>query len=207
MRKARAFLLVLLLVLGKGGAALYAQENEDPPIESEWEIYAPEFYSRGDQTFVISLGLIFPTLFINQGTVIDHNFSPPVGGTASFSYNHFLNSHVSLGAEIGGMFNYTIGQNTVFIIPIGLRLGYQFVYRRFEFPFTLTAGIAPQRYLDMGYFGPFVKAGGAVYYRFNPDWSFGVNANWNLFPQWTEDSQNDVYGNIVDVTISARYHF
>jgi hypothetical protein len=207
MRKAWAFLLVLLLILGKFGTGLYAQENEDPPIESDWEIYAPEFYSRGDQTFIISLGLIFPTLFFNQGEVISHNFSPPLGGTASLSYNYFLNSHVSLGGEIGGMFNYTVGQNTVFIIPIGARLGYQFVYRRFEFPFTLTVGIAPQRYLDQGYFGLFVKGGGSVYYRFNPDWSFGANANWSWFPQWTKDSKNNVDGNIVDVTISARYHF
>lgn len=207
MRMAWAFLLILLLCMGGLGGMLHAQENEEIPIESEWDIYAPEFYSRGDQTFIISLGVIVPTLFFNQGNMIDHNFSPPIGGTGSLAYNYYIDSHVSLGGEIGGMFNYTVAESTVFIIPIGFRVGYQFIYQRFELPLTVTAGFAPQRYLDLGYFGFFVKAGAALYYRFNPDWSFGVNANWGWFPQWTKDPEKDVHGNIVDVTIAVRYHF
>jgi hypothetical protein len=210
MRKAWAFLLAMLLGFGLSAGTLYAQDNdsgEGGTIDSDWEIYAPEFYSRGDQTFIISLGVIFPTVFFNNdGDTIKHNLFT-VGGTGSLAYNYFLNSHISLGGEIGGMINYTAAQNVVFIIPIGARLGYQFVFGHLEVPFTLVLGFAPQKYLDYGYLGMFAKAGGSVFYRFNPDWSFGVNINWSWFPQWVKDSSKSVYGNIVDVTVAARYHF
>jgi hypothetical protein len=203
MRKAGVLLLLLTLLTG---GALSAQEGE-APIESDWDIYAPEFYSRGDQTFIISLGVVMPAIFLSQGSVIQHNISPPVGGTGSLSYNYFLTSHISVGGEIGGIFAPTVAENVLYIIPVGLRLGYQFIFRRFEFPLTITAGIAPLRYLEQGYAGLFVKAGAALYYRFNPDWSFGVNANWYWIPQWVKDSSKNVDGNIVDITVAARYHF
>jgi hypothetical protein len=209
MGKARFFVPLLLLCLwGVGG--IHAQEGGGGGIspDSDWEIYAPEFYSRGDQTFIISVGVMFPTVFVDSsGNLIDHNFSPPIGGTGSLAYNYFLGSHVSLGGEIGGMFSYTAGESTVFIIPIGFRAGYQFVVRRFEFPLTLTVGFAPQRYLNLGYFGFFAKGGGSVYFRFSPEWSFGVNTNWFWLPQWTRDPAKDVQGNMVDLTIGFRYHF
>jgi hypothetical protein len=209
MGKAGAFLLLVLL--GFWGPLLYAQEEEEPgedaPIESDWDIYMPELYTRGDQTFSISLGLIFPTVFFNNGAKIPHNFSPPVGGTGSLAYNYFFGSHFNVGGEIGGMFNYTLGKSTVFIIPIGMRVGYQFILKRFEFPLTMTIGFAPQRYLEQGYFGFFMKWGAAAYFRFSPDWSFGLNSNWCWFPEWTKEPSKNVDGNIVDLTLSVRYHF
>jgi hypothetical protein len=209
MRRAWAFCAAVLLALAGWGVPLWAQEEGDgeAPVESDWNMYAPELYSRGDQTFLISLGVVVPAIFLNQGEIIDHNISPQVGGTGSLTYNYFLDSRFSIGGEAGGLFASTVGQNVLYIIPIGFRLGYQLVFNRFEFPFTVTVGIAPQKYLDKDYLGFFAKAGGAFFYRFHPDWSFGVNANWCWFPQWVEDSTQNVDGNFVDITISARYHF
>jgi hypothetical protein len=211
MRKIEACLLVLLLGVGGFGSVLHAQETGpeegEIPIESEWDIYAPEFYSRGDQTFIISFGVVAPTMFFGQDGIISHNISPPVGGTGSLAYNYFFTSHLSLGGEVGGMFTSTVGQNVLYIIPIGLRVGYQFIFRRFEFPLALTVGIAPQRYLNLGYLGLFAKAGGSVFFRFNPDWSFGVNANWGWYPQWVKKPEENVHANIMDITVAARYHF
>jgi hypothetical protein len=209
MRKA----VWLVVLLGLWGPVLYAQE-EDPetgeggtPIESEWDVYAPELYSRGDKIFNISLGVIFPTVFFNNGELINHNFSPPVGGTGSLGYSYFLNSHFNIGGEIAGMFNSTLGKSTVFIIPMGLRAGYQFVIKRFEIPLTLGLGMAPQRYLDLGLLGFYLRGGASVFFRFNPDWSFGLNSNWYWFPQWTREPSKNTDGNIVDMTLSVRYHF
>jgi hypothetical protein len=67
--------------------------------------------------------------------------------------------------------------------------------------------MAPQRYLDQGYLGFYLKGGASVYFRFNPDWSFGLNSNWYWLPQWTKDPSKNVDGNIVDLTLSVRYHF
>jgi hypothetical protein len=213
MQRASAFFLILLLGLGGLGGRLYAQEEEEPgsggeaPIESDWGIYSTELYTRGDQIFIISLGVVFPTLFMREGAVIEHNISPPVGGTGSLAYNYFLNSNFSVGGEVGGMFASTVAQNVMYIIPIGLRLGYQFVVGRFEFPITMTLGGSFHRYLNLGYFGFFMKGGGGVFYRFNPDWSFGVNFNWGWYPQWVGDPKQDIQGNIVDLTVAVRYHF
>ena len=127
-------------------------------------------------------------------------------------YSRFLGPHFFLGIEIGVKFNSTLQQNTIFLIPIGMRTGWQFIMNRFEFPLFMTIGFAPQRVLDSSYTGLFLKGGGGAFYRFNPDWSFGLNTDWNWYPQWPREDgrrvpNKDVYGNILGLTLSARYHF
>ena len=188
---------------------LYSQEGDDndPSIEDDWDIYEMDLYTSGDQTFVISLGTLFPAVFVNDGKVIDHKFSPPVGGTGSLSYNYFLGSHIFVGVEANFMFVPTLGKNTVYIVPIGLRAGYQFNIWRLEFPLTLTTGMIWHRYLNLSYYGFYMKGGAAAYFRFNSEWSFGLNAAWCWFPEWTNEPGKNVDGNMVELTLSARYHF
>jgi hypothetical protein len=221
MRKVRFFLLLLGLCWFSGQTAfLYAQEDndeddsydEDIPLEDDWDGYVTDLYSRGDQLFVISAGVIFPTVFYNNGRKINHNFKPPVGGAMSLSYLHFLGSHLFLGGEIGFKFNYTLGENTIFLIPIGARVGWQFVLHRFEFPVSMTTGIAPQRYLNNSYPGFFLKAAASAFFRFNPDWSFGLNTDWTWYPQWPKENgkpapHKNMDANILGLTLAARYHF
>jgi hypothetical protein len=102
------------------------------------------------------------------------------------------------------MFAQTLAKNYLFVVPIGLRAGYQFIAGRFEFPLSLMVGFAPQKYLEDGYFGFFMKPAVSAFWRFNPDWSFGVKTAWWWVPQWAE---NTVYGNFLEITLSARYHF
>lgn len=212
MRKAGALFLLLLLVQGP---LIFAQEQEeeeqDPgfeeevPIESDWSGYMPSLYSQGDQTFTMTLGTIFPVVFLRNGQVIAHNIKA-VGGTLNLSYNYWLGSHLFVGGEIGGMTGSTLRKNSFFIIPIGLRAGYQFIVQRFEFPLALTIGFAPQKYLEQGYFGFFMKPTASAFFRLNPDWSFGINTSWWWVPQWPREKDKAVDGNFIDVTLSARYH-
>jgi hypothetical protein len=98
----------------------------------------------------------------------------------------------------------------LYMIPFGLRVGYQFVVNRFEFPLSLMVGAAPQRKLEEGYFGPILKPGASAFWRFNADWSFGLNAAWWFVPQWPKPEsgvRHSVYGNFLELTLSARYHF
>ena len=189
-------------------APLSAQEEWD-----EWDFHTVDLYAMGDQTITISLGLSVPTVFVDhEGNSMNHNFSPPVGGAGAITYTFFLGSNVFLGGELGVMFNHTVGRNTLFIIPIGLHGGWQFLLGRFEFPVSLMFGIAPQRYLDATYTGVFLRAGASAFFRFNQDWSFGVNTSWNWFPQRPRMDGNrfpegNVHANILGITISARYHF
>jgi hypothetical protein len=226
MRKSLAlFLLFTLYCLFGQRTILFAQDNSpgydetipdgdddgDMP-DADWGKYIPDMYTRGDQIFAVSAATIFPVVFFNNGKVIKHNFDPPVGGVLSLAYHHFLGAHFFVGGELGIKFNYTLGQNTVFIFLIGGRGGWQFVYRRFEFPIYAGIGMSPQRYLNAGYFGMYLKGGGAAYYRFNPNWSFGISTDWNWYPQWPmkdgkRTPDKDIYANIIGVMLSARYHF
>jgi len=208
MHKTRAKLVLLLFFLP---FILFAQqddsESNDPSRETDWEDFKTDLYSFGDQTFTISLGVCFPVLFYNNGEKINHNFTPPVGGSGSLSYYFYFNSWFHLGGEINGLFLPTIAKDTLYIIALGIKPGVQFVIWRFEFPLNLTVGMTWHRYLDKVYYGFYMKGGGSVYYRFNPEWSFGITSNWCWFPEWTEDSNKNINGNIVELTLSARYHF
>jgi hypothetical protein len=175
-----------------------------PPIESEWEDYSPSRYSKGDKTFIVTLGPIFPTVF--TGAIDDMGIGLNVGGTGSLAYNYFLSPHLFLGGELGGMFARTRGENMLFIVPFGPRFGYQFLAGRFEFPLSIMIGGAGQKVLDKSYFGLIIKFGTAAFWRFNPDWSFGLNCNWWMLPQWPENG-SDALGNFLELTLSARYHF
>jgi len=165
MYRAGAFLFVLLF----GFTLLYAQEEESPPDGGgDWDFYAPDTYTHGDQTFIISLGTIFPTVFYNNGKSMTSNF---------------------------------------YAILVGARTGYQFYFWRFEFPLNLTIGMVWHTYLNFRYYGLYLKGGGAAYFRFNSEWSFGVSTNWYWLPQWTNERSKNVDGNMLDVLLSARYHF
>jgi hypothetical protein len=169
----------------------------------------PSLYSRGDQIFNLSLGIVVPTAFAKaDGEIIPRNMI--IGGTGSLSYDYFFGSHFFVGGELQGMFAQTQGNHILFIIPINVRAGYQFVVQRFEFPLSLGIGIAPQQFRtskSYDYLGLFVKPRAAVFFRFNPDWSFGLNTAWWWIPQITPRADESVHGHFFEATISARYHF
>jgi hypothetical protein len=200
MHKAGSILLLLLIGMP---ILLSAQGNDNP----EWDYY-DDLGSRGEQTFIISLGTVFPVVFINNGEKMEnHNLTPPVGGTGSLAYNYYFTKQFFAGAEGGGMFMSTLGNNTLYIILAGIRGGWQFNYSRFEFPVTAAFGMAIHRRLSDGYFGLYLKGGGAAFYKLTNNWSFGINADWIWLPQWTGAKEKNVHGNIIDLTLSARYHF
>jgi len=224
MQKIPALFLTLALCCFAGrGVILYAQDapydetipddnDDEGQTDSNFNRFIPDLYTRGDQTINISLGAVFPTVFLNNGKEIAHNINPPIGGMLSLAYNYFLGSHFFLGGEVGFATAYTLGENALFIIPIGLRAGWQFVFRRFEFPLYAAIGIAPQRYLDYGYFGMYLKGALSAYYRFHPKWSFGLIVDWSWYPQWpmkdgVRTPEKDIDANFIGVFLSARYHF
>jgi len=205
MRKVWSFFLVSLLLFA--GTNLFAQEEDEseyPDTDSPWGNFYTEPYTRGDKTFVISLGVLIPTVFFG---IEGNHHGLGLGGTGSLAINYFVTPQVFFGGELGGMFARTRGGNMLFIIPFGIRAGYQLWFRRFELPVSLMIGLAPQRYLrDKEYVGPVIKPGASLYWRYKPEWSFGANANWWFVPQWPKNGQN-TYGNFLELTLSARYHF
>ena len=200
-----ALFLILLLFL----PGLYAQEapGEDQPdssFDDDWTEYRPSLYAKGDKTFTITIGTLFPTYF---GGITDNNHGiKTVGGTGSLAFSVFFSPNFFLGGEISGSFISTRSGQMLYMVPMGVRAGYQFIYRRFEFPITLMIGGAPQLFIEEDYFGLFVKGGASVFWRFSPDWSFGLNTFWWFVPQWPKDEKS-INGNFLELTLSARYHF
>ena len=201
-RACSLFFMIILLLWGQN---LFAQEETPPEDESDpaWNEAITSPYDFGDRTFVISLGVLFPTFF--GGAVENNQHGLGLGGTGSLAFNYFLSSNVFIGAELAGSFSGTRGGNMLYIVPFGVRAGYQFVLNRFEFPVSLMVGGAAQSYIGQGFFGPILKPSASAFWRFNPDWSFGLNGAWWFIPQWPRNGHN-VYGNFIELTLSARFH-
>ena len=200
----KAGILILILFAGLP-LLLAAQEDNEPEID--WENIPYDLFARGDRTLLISLGVAFPTVFLSNGKTIEHQIDPPVGGTGSLAINYFIMPKLTVGGELGGMFLPTLAGNTLYMIYLGGRVGTQFVAGRFEFPVGISAGMAWQTYLDLGYFGVYLRATGSAFFRATVNWAFGLTSSWFMFPEWTSDTKKNVYGNFVDFTLSARYHF
>jgi hypothetical protein len=205
MQKAAALFLILFLGFS---VLLFAQDDRDPDREPDWGGNdANDIYTRGDQTFSMALGVGFPLAFINNGEIIDHKITPPIGGTAFLNYIYYFNSRFFAGAELGLLFLPTIGGNTVFITFFGIRTGTQFIAGRFEFPVSAALGGTIQTYLDFGYFGYFMKGGAGAFFRITHQWSFGITSNFCWFPQWTNEPPKNIDALFVDIAIIGRYHF
>jgi len=203
MRKAGAFLLLLLI----GLSPLFAQDNDDPEVEPDWDNYVTDQYASGDKTITISLGTVFPAVFLNNGKVIDHNFTPPVGGVGLLSFCYFLTPNIFVGGELSGFFLLTIAGNAYFSPQIGARAGFQFSIKKFEFPIIFSLGMVWHNYLNMANYGLYLMGSLGAYYRVTTHWSFGLATNWQWLPQHTSDKSKNVDGNVIDVLLSARYHF
>lgn len=219
-KRARPVVLALMLVTT---VFLHAQTNEAEGeeeeeegginIESDWS-RAANLYTRGDQTFNINLGLAVPLFFTEQSEgTLDKKMN--MGGMASLSYNFFLGPNWFLGGEIDGMFAATEGENMFFMVPLGFRIGYQFILDRFEFPLSFMLGGAGQSHNQRSYFGLFAKPSVGAYFRFNTEWSFGLNTALWWVPEWTGktrvlDHRNTsihVHGFFWEISAGVRYHF
>ena len=208
IRRAVPFIMVLLFfffLLPLNAQEGPDDEEEERPPESIWtDLPQSMVYQYGDQIFSVSLGAAIPLGFFGPTGKFDNNFS--VGGAGILSYELFINSNIAFGADVMGLFASTIGKNMYYLIPIGVKATYQLVINSFEFPFSLGFGMAPQKYLDGGFFGAYAKASVGAYWRFRNDWSFGFNFNYLLVPQWAKTQEETAYGNFFIVNASARFH-
>ena len=199
----KAIAVFILLFIGLP-VLISAQNNPDV---DDWDDFRTDLYARGDQTFIISLGITVPIAFLNNGSARDMKFSSPVGGGGSLSYNYFLNSNMFFGAELNCAFLTSVNGDTLFILPLGGRIGYQFLVWKLEVPVFASIGMAWHRFLGLGYFGLYTKGGVSAYYRPTTNWSFGLSSNIYWLPEWTNDKSKNMDGIVMDFTLSARYHF
>ncbi|OQA64285.1 MAG: hypothetical protein BWY39_00336 [Spirochaetes bacterium ADurb.Bin269] len=188
-------------------AALFpaiAQTTEVP--EQPATSYEYEPIRKGDQLIAISLGIGIP-LFNLGPDGIETKTNIFTGGLGTIGFSQFINTRIALGGEITFAFNSTLGENLYFYIPMMFTASWETVFDRIRVPVSLGAGFAFQTYNSVTYFGPVVRPRIGAYYQYNPEWSFGVGAEWNAIFQWYEQRENNRTGNIMNVTAGMRYHF
>lgn len=187
---------------------LSAQEKPEPdsPIKSEWTTREANSTEAGDNHFSIELGILQPLAYVDGtgATLPNKTF---LGGAFRLAYDKFLTPNFFLGGEASGLFCSTLGKNVLFMLPFGVRAGYQFNIWQFEIPIMVSAGGMLHRYTTTSYFSLFVKPSVGVFWRFNSDWSFGANVAYLWTPEWTATPETTVYGHFLEATLSARYHF
>ncbi|MFO8063596.1 MAG: hypothetical protein R6V29_03085 [Spirochaetia bacterium] len=183
------------------------EPDEELPEGEPVEDYAPT-YSLGDQTLAINMGLFIP-LFYSGGPDGTANANLSLGGTGSLQWNSYLNNNMTLGGELSGMFAFTPNERALFMVPLTVRYSYIFRAYPFEFPLHIGAGVNFSRLEEQGKIDPIVKPGASVLWNMNPDWAFGLNLTYWWVPQWyTGDLSDDTrYGNFLETTLSAVYHF
>ncbi len=178
--------------------------------ETEEEEMIIETYSLGDQVLTINLGPIIPLFFQSlDGTVSPTNLS--LGGGGSLHWASFLNNRWTIGLEAGGIFSFSPNNRTLFMLPVTGKLSYYLRSFPFEIPLSLGVGMNMSRLSNNFHIEPIVKPAASIFWKYNAEWSFGVNFVYWWIPQIylinpppTEQSR---YGNFLEITLSALYHF
>ncbi|MDR0908490.1 MAG: hypothetical protein LBM77_01875 [Spirochaetaceae bacterium] len=194
--------------------SLFAQEDESPPddeggSDENWELPEIGLYSAGDMVLSIGIGASFPIVL--EGYDGSHLGIPPegmlhVGFTGGLGFDYFITPEFYAGGELLGAFYGTRAENTLYVLEIIPRAGYQFVISPFEIPLELGLGFYVQTLSNIYYICPILKAGAGFYWRFNTDWSFGLNLNYKWMPQWTRDVKKNFDMHVLDLMIGMKVH-
>ncbi|MDR1894241.1 MAG: hypothetical protein LBQ61_06060 [Spirochaetales bacterium] len=181
--------------------SLAAQEDDDAYIPT---------YVLGDQMLMINGGLFTPLFYQTLSGDI-HSTHLTVGGVGSIQWSGYLNNDMSIGAEGGGMFAFTPNDNNLFMLPVTIRYSYFLRKYPFDFPLSIAAGVNFLRLNSVFRILPILKPGISAYWNYDSSWAFGLN----IFYWWTPDlyagpeppQEHSRFGNFIEFSLSARYHF
>lgn len=204
-RRSLIFIIIILLTLIPAGL-LIAQEGTEPGEDIE---ETPAFsYGLGDQMFSIKAGLFIPLFFFGGGAAVPTNLS--LGGMGALEWGAFLTGNLAIGGELAGSFSFSPLGRTLAIIPLTAKLSYFFFKYPFEIPLHIGLGINFTTLGDQLYVGLILKPGASFYWNFLSSWAIGLNLAYWFVPQWYTKpelvSQNR-YGNFLEISLSALYHF
>jgi len=199
----------LELLLAVGIAVAVGVAAQEAPAESETPI---EIYGLGDQLFSINAGLMLPLFFrATDGTVVTSAGHLDPGAVGALRWAGFVSNGVSIGAELGGMFEPTILDRTLISISVAGFASYTLRFYPFEAVLHAGLGVNLLRLDSDLYVGPIVKPGVSLYWNFNSEWAFGVRSEYWLIPEiYSGDlppTSHSNFGNFVAVTLSTLYHF
>ena len=185
---------------------VFAEEGQEEEIAAPRKI---EYHSLGDQVFGIYAGFFIPLFFQNpnDGSVNSTNLS--LGGNGSLYYGAYLNNNFQVGMEIGAMFSSSPNDNNFYMIPITVRATYefQFLNNLISVPVYIGAGVNMTSYLENFNVEMILKPGFGAFWNYSSNWSFGLNTTYWWVPQLYSEPEYNRFGNFMDVSLSAVYHF
>jgi hypothetical protein len=183
--------------------------DRDAPLPTEERVL--ELYDLGDKMLSINLGLLIPLFFqAANGSIAGTNLS--LGGSGSIRFESFLSSNVTLGGELGGSLSFSPNGRTLIMVPLTARVSYILRRYPFEFPLSFGAGINLTKLDDAFHIDPILKPAVSFYWNYNAEWAFGINLAYSWIPQIYSGgglvpAEHTRFGNFLDVTLSALYHF
>ena len=178
--------------------------------DDEYEA-SDSMYDLGDQVFTIRAGLFLPLFFMSA----DYSFystNLSLGGIGALEWSAFINSKITLGGELSGMFAFSPNDRVLYMIPLTFKAAYYFRKYPFEFPIYCGAGINLSTIGDSFHADFILKPGASVFWNFNQEWSFGFNAVYWWVPQIYSGSglvsaSHTKFGNFLETTLSAMFRF
>ena len=208
--KKKLILLLTLLVFISG--SLFAASNDDEEDDEDYDkdTYV-ETYSLGDQMFFINAGLFIPLFFFDRSLdVYDTNLT--LGGNGSLSWQVFLSNHLSVGAELGGMFALSPNKRILYMIPLTVKATYWIRFFPFEIPIGLGLGGNLSIFDEAAHIDFIAKPQVGFYWNFNEEWAFGLNVTYWFVPQIYSGSgkvpsDNSMFGNFMDASLSVLFRF
>jgi len=136
------------------------------------------YYETGDQSFSFKAGINVP-LFINfpvqNTTVTGDDMKTKLGGYGSINYASFVTPKISIGAELGYSFNYTIASEILTTVPIMVTGNYYIVQTgKFDLVTGIGLGAAFTKYDSNLYLTPLAEATVTPSFYFTENWGVGV---------------------------------
>jgi hypothetical protein len=192
---------VLALAALAFAAAPLGAEDANSPVASQ--------YSLGDQTMSINAGLFLPLFLLPSGVVLISGKPPQLtaGAVGSLSWAAYVTPEIRLGADVAGNFTLSPNANILLMLPFVAKISYVFSFYPFELPVTMGVGANIVKYTTLSTIDLLLRPGVALYWIYNSSWSFGLNVNYWFDMQFNTTPSLTRYGNFLELSLSALYHF
>ena len=165
-------------------------------------------YALGDQTMSINAGLFVP-LFLFDNNLNGALFGSQLtfGAVGSLTWAAYVTPQIRLGADVGGNFTLSPNSNILLMLPFVAKVAYVFTFYPFELPVSFGIGMNIVKYVDKSSLDLLLRPGASFYWIYNSNWSFGVNLLYWFDMQFNTDPSLSRYGNFLEFSLSALYHF
>jgi hypothetical protein len=196
-KPARRFAIVLLTLACAAAPGFAADGTE---VASQ--------YALGDQTMSINAGLFVP-LFLFDNNLSGSLFGSQLtfGAVGSLTWAAYVTPQIRLGADVGGNFTLSPNSNILLMLPFVAKVAYVFTFYPFELPVSFGIGMNIVKYVDKSSLDLLLRPGVSFYWIYNSNWSFGVNLLYWFDMQFNTNPSLSRYGNFLEFSLSALYHF